>query len=136
MPESPRWLAHQGRVEDALISVASTHSNSNVTDPVAIQQHRDIVDSIELERASGKQMTYAEIFRTPNSRRRLLLVISIAVLAMSSGTNTLRLGYLTPDTNSPRPGNNIVSYYLGEMLDKAGITSETTQLQIVTIYAL
>ncbi|KAL4735387.1 hypothetical protein BDV11DRAFT_173912 [Aspergillus similis] len=111
VPESPRWLAHRERVEDALISVASTHSNSDITDAVAIQQHRYIIDMIELERASGKQMTYAEIFQTPNSRRRLLLVISIAVLSMSSG-------------------NNIVSYYLGDMLDKAGITNETTQLQI------
>ena len=53
--------------------------------PVAIAQHKEIVETIEMERASGKQMTYAEIFRTPNSRLRLLLVVSVAVLSMSSG---------------------------------------------------
>lgn len=29
-------------------------------------------------------------------------------------------------------GNNIVSYYLGSMLDNAGITNTNTQLQIVS----
>ena len=35
-----------------------------------------------------------------------------------------------------RAGNNIVSYYLGDMLSNAGITSEKTQLEIVSIQAL
>lgn len=85
VPESPRWLVHQGRLQDALISVASTHSDSDIMHPVAIVQHEEIMETIEMERASGKQMTYAEIFRTPNSRLRLLLVVSVAVLSMSSG---------------------------------------------------
>ncbi|CAI7673450.1 unnamed protein product [Penicillium pancosmium] len=114
VPESPRWLVHQGRLQDALVSVASTHSDSDIMHPVAIVQHEEIMETIEMERASGKQMTYAEIFRTPNSRLRLLLVVSVAVLSMSSG-------------------NNIVSYYLGDMLDNAGITDTTTQLQIVSL---
>lgn len=92
VPESPRWLVHRGRLDDALVSLASTHSDSNITDPFAIEQHRLIVDSIATERALGRQMTYGEIFRTPNSRRRLLLVVSVAVLSMSSGQSLLAFG--------------------------------------------
>ncbi|KAK1855659.1 hexose transporter [Colletotrichum chrysophilum] len=111
VPESPRWLAHKGRLQDALASIASTHSNGDQDDPATLIQHREIVDMLEWERSSGQKMTYAEVFRTPSSRRRLMLAVSMAVLAMSSG-------------------NNIVSYYLGDMLTKAGISNSQTQLQI------
>jgi len=33
-----------------------------------------------------------------------------------------------------KPGNNIVSYYLGDMLDQAGSTDTTTQLEIVSSF--
>jgi len=49
--------------------------------------------------------------KTPSSRKRMLLNISVAVFTMLSG-------------------NNIISYYLGTMLDNAGITDSTTQLEI------
>ncbi|KAE9569162.1 Lactose permease [Colletotrichum fructicola] len=111
VPESPRWLAHKGRLQDALASIASTHSNGDQDDPATLIQHREIIDMLEWERSSGQKMTSAEVFRTPSSRRRLMLAVSMAVLAMSSG-------------------NNIVSYYLGDMLTKAGISNSQTQLQI------
>ncbi|OKL57944.1 hypothetical protein UA08_06398 [Talaromyces atroroseus] len=50
------------------------------------------------------------------SRKRLLLVVSVAVLAMSSG-------------------NNLVTFYLGDILDNAGITNSTTQLKICLVVA-
>lgn len=58
-------------------------------------------------------MTVKEIVRTPSRRKRLMLTISVAVFSMLSG-------------------NNIVSYYLGTMLDGAGVTDTTTQLEIVS----
>lgn len=51
------------------------------------------------------------MFKTPNARKRMSLVISVAVFSMVSG-------------------NNVVTYYLGNMLDHAGITDTKTQLEI------
>lgn len=65
------------------------------------------------EQESGKTLSYAEIVRTPNSRKRLILALSVAVISMLSG-------------------NNIVSYYLGDMLTTAGIYNSHVQLQIVS----
>lgn len=127
VPESPRWLVHKGRLEDALTSLASTHSDGDETDEVTLMHHQEIIDTLALEREVGQKMTYAEIFRTPNSRRRLLLVVSIAVIAQSSG----ELGvYLQLSQCLTLAGNNIVSYYLGDMLTHAGITDQHTQLEI------
>ncbi|KAL3300563.1 hexose transporter [Colletotrichum asianum] len=92
----------------ALIAAGVTYRTSQIS---------EIVDMLEWERSSGQKMTYAEVFRTPSSRRRLMLAVSMAVLAMSSG-------------------NNIVSYYLGDMLTKAGISNSQTQLQIVSLNSL
>lgn len=88
VPESPRWLVHRDRCDDALTVLASTHSNGDKEDPLTQIQYKEIVDTIEWERNTGRQMTYAEVFRTPNSRRRLMLVVSVAVLAMASGVYT------------------------------------------------
>lgn len=54
--------------------------------------------------------------KTPNSRKRLTLALSVAVIAMLSG-------------------NNIVSYYLGDMLTQAGIYNTKVKLQIVSLLA-
>lgn len=85
MPESPRWLVHRNRIDDALTVLASTHSDGDKTHPEALSQQRQIVEVVEWERNCGNQMTYAEVVRTPSSRIRLLLVVSVAILAMSSG---------------------------------------------------
>ena len=93
VPESPRWLAHRDRLDDALIALASTHSDGDRTDPVALEQFQEIVNTLEAERRAGKKLTYKEVLRTPNSRRRLMLVVSVAVLAMSSGRCTVAIWF-------------------------------------------
>lgn len=93
--------------------MALTYADGDRNDPVVLAQYKEIVDTLKYEIENGETLNMAQTIKTPGSRRRLLLCISVAVIAMLSG-------------------NNIISYYLGTMLDNAGITDSTTQLEIVS----
>ena len=88
--------------------LASIYADGDRSHPIVSQQHHDIIAGIRLERETHS-LTYAEMVRTPNSRKRLMLALSVAVIAMLSG-------------------NNIVSYYLGDMLTEAGIYNTKVKL--------
>jgi MFS family permease len=111
VPESPRWLQDQGRSEAALLALAQTYSNGEIDDSVVIVQYREIADTLGYEKALNCQKSPKQIAQNPSSRKRILLVTSVAVFCMLSG-------------------NNVISYYLGTMLTQAGITDSTTQLEI------
>ncbi|KAF5625179.1 hexose transporter [Fusarium tjaetaba] len=110
-PESPRWLSHQDMMDEALQVIASIAANGDQSDEEVRQQYQSVVDSREKERTEGKTASYTELFKTRSARRRLMLAVSVAVIVMASG-------------------NNIASFFLGDMLTNAGITNKTTQLQI------
>ncbi|KAJ7069581.1 MFS sugar transporter-like protein [Mycena amicta] len=111
IPESPRWEAYQGRTENALRTVALTHANGDVNDPVVLTQYKEIIDTLEFEKSLPEPLSLKQMFKTPPARKRIVLSTSVAVFSTVAG-------------------NVIVSYYLGQMLDNAGITNQTTQLQI------
>ncbi|KAI2635871.1 putative hexose carrier protein [Hypomontagnella submonticulosa] len=110
VPESPRWLVHEGYFEYARTSVAQTNSNGDLLDPVTVAVYKEILDALEFEKKEGRTMSPAEIVKTPTARKRLLIGMSAGPFSCIAG-------------------NIIASYYLGTELSTAGITDSTDQLK-------
>ena len=114
IPESPRWLVYKGRSEAALKVVAQTYADGDATNPIVLAAFKEIVDTIDYEKNVGETLSVGQLFKTPIARKRVLLACSAAIFSVIAG-------------------NVIASYYLGTMLDNAGITDTNTQLQINVI---
>lgn len=104
------WLVYQGQKEYALEVLAVAHGFGNKEDPAVVADYHEIVQTLEVEKSQGS-VSPMETVRTPGNRYRLMLAVSAGVLCMTAG-------------------NNIGTYYLGTMLDQAGITNTKTQLQV------
>lgn len=111
VPESPRWLVSKDRHEEALEVLAVVNGGGDVTDPLVLLQYREIADTIAWEKTDGRQLTFKEAYTNPANRKRLIIAISFSAMVML-------------------PGTNIITYYFGTMLEQAGITDTTTQLEI------
>ncbi|KAI0130037.1 putative sugar transporter [Xylariales sp. AK1849] len=110
IPESPRWLVHEGYYEEARLVVAQTNSNGDVSHPVAMTVFKEIIDTLEWEKKQGRTMSPVEIIKTPTSRKRLLIGMSAGPFSCVAG-------------------NIIASYYLGAELTTAGIVDTNDQLK-------
>lgn len=99
-------------MEEALDAVAIMHSDGDTSHPDTLAAWQEISYAVEYELQVEEKATFKKIVTTPDLRFRLALVASASVCAMLSG-------------------NNVVSFYFGDMVTNAGITNSNTQLQIV-----
>jgi sugar porter (SP) family MFS transporter len=105
-PESPRWLAHNNRREEARQILREYHGDGEEGSELAR------FEMIEIELASDKTRkasSWAEWWRTPANRYRFFIILTIAFIIQWCG-------------------NALISYYLHLVLDSIGITGTKTQL--------
>jgi len=107
VPESPRWLVSKGKDPQALKTLARYYAGGNENDALV----KDEFEGIKAECRDTPDDGWTSLFSTPGNRKRLRIIIAIAIFSQCSG-------------------NGMVSYYLSKMLDTVGITDPAIQLII------
>jgi len=110
IPESPRFLISKGKTDKALKVLADCHSRGDVDCELIQVEFREIRETIALEK-EYEGNGWQELFKTPGNRRRMIILISLGFFSQWSG-------------------NGLVSYYMSDVLNKAGVTNAKLQLEI------
>ncbi|KAG2147560.1 general substrate transporter [Suillus clintonianus] len=112
IPESPRFLAAKGLESKAARVLAHYHANGrNECDHLVAFEMAQIRHALNLEREIASSPSYLTCFTTPGNRRRMSIIIAIAIFSQWSG-------------------NGLVSSYINIVLDGVGINTTQTKAVI------
>ncbi|KXS93863.1 hypothetical protein AC578_3413 [Pseudocercospora eumusae] len=113
-PETPRWLVMKDRREEAVAVLAKYHGDGDANAPIVTLQINEIVEDMSETRNDNPWWDFKELGNTAAARYRLYMVIAMAFFGQWSG-------------------NNVVSYFMPEMIKQAGITDTSKQLLLNAI---
>lgn len=111
IPESPRFMIAKDQHERALKMLAHYHAAGDEDDEVVKIEYQEICTAMAMDKEANSNSNWGDFIRTRGNRRRLMLIVALAVFGQWSG-------------------NGIVAYYLKLILDGIGITDSQDQLGI------
>ncbi|EJF64973.1 general substrate transporter [Dichomitus squalens] len=112
VPESPRFLVAKGRESKAARILARYHSlTHDEQDPLIMFEMAQIRHALKLEKETSKSTSFITLFSTVGNRKRMLIIIALAVFSQWSG-------------------NGLVSYYINLVFEGVGIKDAGTKAAI------
>ncbi|KAJ7756448.1 general substrate transporter [Mycena maculata] len=112
IPESPRFLVSKGLESKASKILSKYHANGS-TEPHPLVQFElaQIRHALRLQEEIDRGTSYWSLFATPGNRKRMRIIIAIAIFSQWSG-------------------NGLVSYYINLVLEGVGIFGTHTKATI------
>ncbi|KAJ7082307.1 general substrate transporter [Mycena epipterygia] len=89
LPESPRWLAEKGRMEEAQATLARLHAHGDINDPFVLSQVKDIQADIHKAKDIGES-SWSELFTVSSNFRRLSLGYILQFSVQMTGVSAIQ----------------------------------------------
>ncbi|KAK5078276.1 hypothetical protein LTR64_003315 [Lithohypha guttulata] len=110
LPESPRWLIANGKIEQARTILAKYHTGGDANHELIEFEMTEIERAIEMEKQASATK-WSSLVSTPGNRKRTIIAICVGAFAQWNGVA-------------------VVSYYLTLVLDTVGVKDPDTQTLI------